>query len=258
MKVEFTAKSVALAIEKGLKELSKKIEEVDVKIIEEGGFFKKAKVELVFEEEKAAKEVAKKATEKTSKTEKPISKKETIKQQNDQEPVKQKTEEAKSPVKFATSEEVEQIIAFGKTFLSEVCKTLNQENKIEGISQEDGICFSISGERMNELIGYRGEALNALQYLLSIIIKNKFNTPDKIFLDIENYKTRRENALINLATRLSQKALKTGKPVKLEPMNAYERKIIHVTLQDNKEVFTKSEGEEPNRRLIIIPSRKDK
>lgn len=251
MKAEFTAKNVALAIEKGLKELGKKIEEVDVKIIEEGGFFKKAKVELVFEEEKNVKEPTKTKIEKSNKPQEKIVTK--------TEPSKAaKPENIKEPATVATAEEVKQIIDFGKQFLIEVCKTLNQENQIEGVFQEDGIYFSINGERVNELIGYRGEALNSLQYLLSVIIKNKFNTQTKIFLDIENYKTRRENSLINLAARLSQKAIKTGKPVRLEPMNAYERKIIHVALQENKDVFTKSEGEEPNRRLIIVPSKKDR
>ena len=120
----------------------------------------------------------------------------------------------------------------------------------------EGINYNVKGNRVNELIGYRGETLNALQYLLSMIIKNA-GYKTKVFLDVENYKKRREETLASLAERLARKAVKLNKPIELEPMNAYERRIIHTVLGDNEFVETHSEGEEPNRHLIITPKNKD-
>lgn len=250
MKKEFVGRNVQQAIEKGLKELGKSQEDVDIKIIDQGGFFKKAKVELIYED--AVEEKIKEETKK-------------------EKQAKCKCEENKKSTKKCTCQEEQcncdnkdcdceidedKVISAGKEFLNGLFDSMNITNEISTVNTERGICFVINGDNVNELIGYRGETLNSLQFLLNIIVKNKTGISTRVLLDIENYKSRRETTLIALAERLAGKAIKTHKPVRLEPMSAYERRIIHTALQSNDKVITKSEGNEPNRRLFIIPKNK--
>lgn len=264
MKLEVTAKNVSAAIEKGLKELGKTQEEVDIKIIEEGGFFKKAKIELIYEGEdiKAEKPIVEKEITEKPKKEKKVkeSKKEKCECVEDNKEKCTCGDDCTCGPECSchNQEDYEKIVLEGRNFLEGLFSELGQHNEIDSVVTKEGVCFSVNGETVNDLIGYRGETLNALQYVLSIIVRNKCNTNVKIFLDVENYKVRRETTLINLAERLAHKAAKIGKPVKLEPMNAYERRIIHTALQNDKFVTTKSEGEEPNRYLVIIPNRQEK
>lgn len=257
MKKEFVGRNVQQAIEKGLKELGKSQEDVDIKIIDQGGFFKKAKVELIYED----------AVEENIKEEENVKIKEETKKEKQ---AKCKCEENKKSTKKCTCQEEQcncdnkdcdceidedKVISAGKEFLNGLFDSMNITNEISTVNTERGICFVINGDNVNELIGYRGETLNSLQFLLNIIVKNKTGISTRVLLDIENYKSRRETTLIALAERLAGKAIKTHKPVRLEPMSAYERRIIHTALQSNDKVITKSEGNEPNRRLFIIPKK---
>ena len=119
---------------------------------------------------------------------------------------------------------------------------------------ETGI--EIIGENTNSLIGYRGETLNALQTLLSSIANKEIEEKVRIILDISGYKDKRKKVLEELADKISKTVIKTGKRVTLEPMPAYERKIIHSRLQGNKKVVTESVGEEPHRKIIVDLKRK--
>ena len=101
------------------------------------------------------------------------------------------------------------------------------------------------------LIGYRGETLNAMQTLLTSIANRGNDSRIKVFLNIDNYKVKREKALEDLAIKVSKTVLKNNKAITLEPMNAYERKIIHSKLQEVNNIKTHSIGEEPNRRIVI-------
>ena len=141
----------------------------------------------------------------------------------------------------------------GKEFLDGMFKILNIEAEIDVARTIQGICFNLSGERVGELIGFRGETLNALQYVLSIVIKNKGYREDRIYVNAANYKEKREESLVNLAKKLAEKSRKYNKPVRLEPMSSYERKIIHSALENEEGIVTRSEGYEPMRRLVIIP-----
>ena len=270
MKKEFTGKNVQQAIEKGLKELGKAQEDVDIKIIEQGGFFKKAKVELIYEEE--TKEEQKEVIIEESKDNKKEDKK--IKKEKSSKDTKNKCEcndncncgencnceenkeECNKNCECHNEKQKEEIVRAGTEFLLGLFKSMDIENEVSTVETERGICFVINGDNVNELIGYRGETLNSLQFLLGVVIKNKTNINAHVLLDIENYKARRESTLIALAERLANKAIKTHKPVRLEPMTAYERRIIHTALQGNDKIITKSEGNEPNRRLFIIPKNK--
>ncbi|MBQ3047868.1 MAG: KH domain-containing protein [Clostridia bacterium] len=261
-KIEVTAKNVQKAIEQGLKELNATQDQVDIKIIDEGGLFRKAKIELVLdvdvekEREKEEKKSETKVAE--NKENKEESAKETKKKQiKKEEPVKEEKSEPKEEKPCHCELDVEKVCELGKEFLTGLIEKMGVEAKVECMDTEVGITFNAGGEKVSLLIGKRGETLNAIQEILSNYIKNIGYRQKKVFFDVENYKNRREMSLITLAERMAKKAIKINKPIKLEKMSAYERKIIHTSLQNLEGVTTKSEGEEPNRHLIIVPVKKD-
>ncbi|NFP93352.1 RNA-binding cell elongation regulator Jag/EloR [Clostridium sporogenes] len=139
-----------------------------------------------------------------------------------------------------------------KDFLESILKSMNVEANINIKEKKDVIKIDLSGSDMGIIIGYRGETLDSLQYLVSLVI-NKDQSCDykRVILDTENYRDKREETLKKLARRLGHKVRETGRPVKLEPMNPYERRIIHSELQNNNYVETYSEGEEPFRKVVI-------
>lgn len=109
----------------------------------------------------------------------------------------------------------------------------------------------MTGDTLGILIGRRGETLDALQYLTSLRINKGQDHYTRVTLDTENYRAKREDTLIRLANRMANRAVKTGRKVSLEPMNPYERRVIHSALQPNELVDTHSEGEEPKRHIVI-------
>ncbi|MCS4482584.1 protein jag [Clostridium botulinum] len=139
-----------------------------------------------------------------------------------------------------------------RDFLESILKSMDVEAKISIKEKKDVIKIDLSGPDMGIIIGYRGETLDSLQYLVSLVI-NKDQSCDykRVILDTENYRDKREETLKKLARRLGHKVRETGRPVKLEPMNPYERRIIHSELQNNNYVETYSEGEEPFRKVVI-------
>ena len=138
-------------------------------------------------------------------------------------------------------------------FLSNVTKMLGMDTEFvtEYNEEEKKMDIELKGEGLGLLIGRRGETLDALQYLTNIILNKTTDDYIKVTLDAENYREKRERTLEQLANRLADKVVRTKRSVRLEPMNPYERKVIHATLQGNPNVTTKSEGEEPYRRVII-------
>lgn len=129
---------------------------------------------------------------------------------------------------------------------------MNIKAEIKIKEDNDTINISLTGPDMGIIIGYRGETLDALQYLVSLVI-NKGNETNykRVVLDTENYRAKREETLRKLANKVANTVKRTGKLIKLEPMNPYERRIIHSALQNNPFVDTYSEGEEPYRRVVI-------
>ena len=240
-------KNVQKAIENGLKELNVTQDEVDIKIIDEGGLFRKAKVELTLDKE-VEEVVVQEDSKQEVKIKKPkVEKKEKLKTEDKQEKKEEKQKEEIKP----------DVETLGKEFLAKLFSQMKVEAQVESFESEAGITFNASGEKVSTLIGKRGETLNAIQEVLSNVLKNAGIRDKKIFFDVENYKNRREMSLINLAERMASKAIKINKPIKLERMNAYERKIVHTAIQNLEGVTSRSEGEEPNRRLVIIPTKKD-
>ena len=236
---EGVGKSIEKAIEDALINLKAPREDCDIKILEEGGLFRKAKVELCYDdglreakvekEEKKAEKAEKKAEKKAAKAE---------------DKAEKKQEKAKEKVDAE---------ATGKDFLKQLLEKMKVQADVEFSKTEDGVLFNASGDNVGSLIGRRGETLNAIQELLLNVLKNKGYREGRVYFDVENYKNRREVALVELAEKTAKKAIKFGKPVKLERMSAYERKIIHTALQNFDGVTTQSEGVEPNRFLVVIP-----
>ena len=138
-----------------------------------------------------------------------------------------------------------------KTFMEEIIKELPENTAYAIHKDKTGLNVEISNENLGFLIGYRGETLYAFQNILSAIAGKDIDKKVRVILDIEGYKAKREKTLEELAEKVAKTVIKTRKPVKLEPMQAYERKIIHSKLQQNDKVQTESIGEEPNRRIVI-------
>lgn len=139
-----------------------------------------------------------------------------------------------------------------ETFLKDIFNCMNIDTEIKIVEKNNVINITVTGPNMGLLIGYRGETLDSLQYLVSLVINKGHDTEYKrVVLDTENYRFKREETLKRLADRIAYKVRKTGKCVKLEPMNPYERRIIHSALQNDKFVLTYSEGEEPYRKVVV-------
>lgn len=136
-------------------------------------------------------------------------------------------------------------------FLNEITEKMGLEVTLEAKENEDIIYVDIEGKDSGTIIGKRGQTLDAIQYLTSLVANKGDGKYIKVVVDAENYRQKREKTLEQLANRLASKVIKSRKSVRLEPMNPYERKVIHATLQSNPEVTTRSEGEEPYRRVII-------
>lgn len=213
------------AIEKGLKELRTTKDKVEIKILEDENkksFFsiltpRVIKVEITLKEELQPEKV----------------KKEKSIFINKEEMLKAK----------------ENITLFLEEFLE---KQGIKENVTYNIQEkEEMLVIEIKGQDVNYLIGYRGEVLNALQTILSAIANKELENKCKITLDIEGYRAKREKTLEELAEKIARTVVKTKKSVTLEPMSAYERKVIHSKLQNSKTVKTHSIGEEPYRKVII-------
>ncbi len=144
-----------------------------------------------------------------------------------------------------------------RTFLNNVFEAMHMIVNIEIHYDQaaSSMDIELSGDEMGVLIGKRGQTLDSLQYLSSLVVNKETNSYVKVKVDTEDYRKRRKETLENLARNLSYKVKRTKRPVSLEPMNPYERRIIHSALQNDKYVSTHSEGDEPYRRVVITLKR---
>ena len=137
-------------------------------------------------------------------------------------------------------------------FLKELTRLMGVDVEVAvGLDEEGNVFVRMTGDTLGILIGRRGETLDALQYLTSLKVNRGQEGYTRVTLDTENYRAKREDTLVRLANRMANRAVKTGRKVSLEPMNPYERRIIHSALQANEAVDTHSEGDEPNRHVVI-------
>lgn len=138
-----------------------------------------------------------------------------------------------------------------KDFLLDILGKMNIEAEFEIEEDEESVLIKILGQDIGIIIGRRGETLDSLQYITSLVVNKNREFYKRVTVDIENYRQKREDTLIKLSERLAEQVVKYKKNVTLEPMNPYERRIIHSTLQNHKYVETYSVGEEPNRKVVI-------
>lgn len=164
----------------------------------------------------------------------------------------EKNYEKKSEIKNIDLKDLEKAKSNIKEFLDNFLNNISDKKFNYSVEiVEQNIEINITGEDSGFLIGYRGDVLNSLQTILSSIANKNIDSKIRVILDIENYRNKRKETLENLAIKVAKTVSKTGKNITLEPMGAYERKIIHSKLQDNKYVKTHSIGEEPNRKVVI-------
>ncbi len=140
-----------------------------------------------------------------------------------------------------------------KDILSEILKHVDVPTVIESDVRENHICLNIISNGSGLLIGKRGKTLNSLQYLVNKILQRESGENVSVIVDTENYRSKRESSLVELAQELSEKVKKTRRPLTTGPMNAQDRRIIHLTLKEDSEVRTKSKGEGNLRRVVIYP-----
>ena len=160
----------------------------------------------------------------------------------------------KPEVTMVPGDQLDPESAAGKAhaFLTELTRLMGVEVTIDmGTDAEGNLYGYMQGDTLGILIGRRGETLDALQYLTSLKVNRGQENYTRVTLDTENYRAKREDTLIRLANRMANRAQRTGRKVSLEPMNPYERRIIHFALQQNDRVSTHSEGDEPNRHVVI-------
>lgn len=154
-----------------------------------------------------------------------------------------------------TKAEQDFIADTGKEFLLGMFGKMGLSVQIEKLTTKDKITFQVHGEDLGILIGKHGQTLDAIQYLTNLVANKEVHRRCQIVVDVENYRSRREETLIQLAHRLGAKVRRTRQKIALEPMNAFERKIIHVALQNKKHIKTDSEGQEPYRHIVIYYKR---
>ena len=268
---EFSAKTVDQAITNACLELETSSENLEIEVLEHGssgflGFGSKPariRVRRKPEQDPFMEEAAEKKPEvkKEKPTEKPVKE---VKKEAKTEPKPEKKSEPKvekAEVKAAeepkavqrSQEEVEDITDEAKKFLDGVFHAMNLEVviKMEYHQEEGNLDIDFSGDDMGILIGKRGQTLDSLQYLTSLVVNKGKQGYIRVKLDTENYRSRRKETLENLAKSIAYKVRKTRKAVSLEPMNPYERRIIHSALQGNRYVETYSEGNEPYRHVVV-------
>ena len=162
--------------------------------------------------------------------------------------------EQKEPKEIVPAEQADRDTAAGRAqeFLQELTQLMGVNVSVAVATDEEGnVRVNMDGDTLGILIGRRGETLDALQYLTSLRVNRGQSNYTRVTLDTEGYRAKREEALVRLANRMANRAQKTGRKVSLEPMNPYERRILHSALQDHPAVTTHSEGEEPNRHVVI-------
>ena len=142
-----------------------------------------------------------------------------------------------------------------KEFLENLIREMGLEGEVKVAVNETSVYADIDGKDTGTIIGKRGQTLDSIQYLTSLVVNKGEDEYIRVVVDAENYRAKREETLEKLAYRLAEKCIKTGRSVRLEPMNPYERKVIHTTLQTVPSVVTRSEGNEPNRRVVIQPAK---
>lgn len=204
------------------------------------------------EETKSTEDDKEEIVEKSVETGKPVESKEV---KDAEESVKsEETEEEQEAESDVTIDRNDELFITSKNFLKQMIEDMGIDCDIESRTEGNMIKFNIMCSEESDIgiiIGKRGETLDSLQYIVNLVTNRNSDTYIRVILDCNQYRSKRERSLQKLARRLADKAVQTGRDIKLEPMNPYERRIIHTYLQNDEKVNTFSQGNEPNRRVII-------
>ena len=281
--IESKAKTMEEAVTLGLEKLGVSFEDVNIDILEEGhkGFLgllgaKPVVVRLTVKEdveeanvlkdvklglnpEKAGKAAPAKPVKAAPAKPVKAAPAKPVKAPAAKQPAEKPAPKAEKPVEKPVEKKAPVVPADGvapeakaEEFLRNVTKLMGVDVTIDSKRDDEGnVRVDMHGDTLGILIGRRGETLDALQYLTSLYVNRGQEGYTRVTLDTENYRAKREEALTRLANRMANRAVKTGRKVVLEPMNPYERRILHSALQKNENVSTHSEGEEPNRHVVI-------
>ena len=253
--IQVSAKTVEDAVLEAAMKLATTREHLEYEVIEKGsaGFLGFGAKNAVIKARALTDEEIEVTTTKEEPVVEPV-KTEVKKEIKKEEPVKVE-EPAKAEVK---AEPVKKAAPAGKEisaedFLKDVFKAMDMvvDIKVTENTDEKSLDIELSGEEMGVLIGKRGQTLDSLQYLVSLVVNKYSDEYIRVKIDTENYRERRKETLENLARNIAYKVKRTRKTVSLEPMNPYERRVIHSALQNDRYVTTHSEGEEPYRRVVV-------
>jgi spoIIIJ-associated protein len=241
--LEVIAPSVEEAIEKGLEDLNLSVDDVDIEIVDEGskGFLglgtRQSRIKIIVKDGIPLPDFLKsRVIEVEPKVVEPVEQKQSLKGTTVEEPELRVARET-------VSELLEKML-----ISAQVTATF-----IEADDEEDqkGVLVEVTGTDLSILIGRKSETLNALQYIASLIVGKRLEKWIPLTIDVEGYRGRRERQLRQLALKMAEQAIATGRRQVLEPMPANERRIVHLALRDHPQVTTESTGEEPNRKLTI-------
>lgn len=227
--VTASGQTVEEAVQSALKQLSMSRDEVEIEVIDEG---KKGFLGLFG---------AKRAIVK-------------IKEKSEEQEVVQETPREER-TKVDQTKDLRLNVQEAEVFLKEVAHNMGVQVNVQSELEGNKATFQLSGDKIAILIGKRGKTLNAIQYLTQLVLNKHGRNFHSVTVDAEGYRQRREETLIELAQKMASKAIRIDGKVALEPMPAYERKIIHSALQDSTEVSTYSDGVEPHRYIVIKPSK---
>lgn len=245
---EFSAKTVDDAITAACQEFTVVSSKLDYEVLEEGssGFLgigsKPAVIKARVKDESAVEKEIKSANSKNYTANNSVAK-----------DVTEKSEVKDTVAKSLATKAAGPLEDVAKDFLKSVFTAMNMAVVVDVKydAAERTMDIELNGEEMGVLIGKRGQTLDSLQYLVSLVVNRDEDDYIRVKVDTENYRQRRKETLENLAKNISYKVKRTKRPVSLEPMNPYERRIIHSALQNDKYVTTHSEGEEPFRRVVV-------
>ncbi len=236
--IEVISSDVDKATEKGLLMLDATLDKVYVKVIDKGSMLKKAKIEMtLFDNDQEKEQFMAQVQTKEVKV----------------APTSDVTSRPKRSANLPYSrEDNAKALELARDFIVNFMGTYGVEANIDAYEQDQDVMISVTGSKLGALIGFHGDCLDAIQTIMNAYVREKFASyKRKVYLDIEHYRSRRVETLQAIGERMAGKAIKYRRSVKLEPMNSYERRIIHTTLQGMEHIATHSEGEEPHRFLVI-------
>ncbi len=259
-KYEFTGKKLDITIEEALQTLNKKQEEVDINIITEGGLFKKCKIEVIVnDEEEVAIKQAPVATCEEEVKEQPIlenTNETTMTKAPIAEPCEEKisaceTEEETKEQPHENKYENRENATYAKTFIENMLEKMGATGSVTQTDTPTSSIINIDCDKNGNIIGFKGECLKNIQYIANLVEQRKNHNSKRVVINVGDYNSRHEEKIREMARKKAEKVLKFRRRLKLDPMNAYDRHLVHDELSKMENIKTHSEGIEPNRRLVI-------